>query len=158
MSLLTIRYDHGDFLFCSRNPISVGIEGCDEFVLDKGESRTLELEDGSYIINLSSFHCKKKLHLHLDGDDSFYLTWDRFMGGIIVSDSVDGRTALHPGIGIWFLLVLVAFFVCNAILLVMEDRGIITNGGHIMGLVVLTAAALALLFAIMVAGSRDIKR
>ncbi len=158
MSLLTITYDYDGFLFSDRNPITVGIEGCDEFVLDKGDSRTLELEDGNYTVYLSSFHCKKALYLHLEGDGSFYLTWDRFMGGIIVSDSVDERTALHPGIGIWFLLVIVAFFVFNAVLLVLEDRGIIANGGYIIGLVILTAAALVLLLTIMVTSSKDITR
>ncbi len=158
MSLLTIAYDYGGLLFSNRNPISVSIEGYDELVLDKGESRTLGLEDGSYTVRSSSLHCKKTLHLHLEGDDSFYLTWNRLMGGIIVSDSADERTALHPAIGIWFLLVIVAFFVCNAVLLVVEDRGIITDGERIIGLAVLTAATLALLLAIMVSSSRDIAR
>ncbi len=98
MSRLTISYEHDAFLLFKNARMSVSIEGSGSFDLAKGESRTVELEDGSYTVLFRCGFHKRTLYLTMDGDDSFIATWDSDTGGIIIADRLEKVMTAYPNL------------------------------------------------------------
>ncbi len=158
MSRLTIIYDYSGFVFFDNAPMNVSVDGLEHFVLEKGASHEMELKDGSYTLHFSSMRCRKTLHLHLDGDDSFYVTWDRFIGGITVVDSFDERAAAHSALRRRAWTIAAIFFASFAALLVLKDRESITSNEFYLGLLLIVGSIAILVIAVLEIRSKDITR
>ncbi len=142
---------------CSRR-ISVSIKGFCDFVLKKGESRTVELDDGEYIVVLRGYFTKRRVKLMLQGDDSFYVTWDYSSGGITIVDSFDGGAASNQVLRIWAWLLVALFLGPYAALLVMMDREILSSDAYYPGLLILAVATIASLLLLFKVRAKDISR
>ncbi len=134
-----MTYEPSALIGCSRR-ISVSIKGFCDFVLKKGESHTVELDDGEYTIVLRGYFTKRRIVLTLQGDDSFYVTWDYNTGGIIICDRMYGSVSLYPKSRSWFTKPVYLALLSYIAIFVLSEAGI---GLHAMGWMTIIAGGVA---------------
>lgn len=119
MSVLNIMYVRGKALFRGNGELSVFIDG--EFagkLLDR-EELSAELADGRHEIVARCGHCKKIIELHMEGEDSFIISWDWVAGGLMACDGSPEFFATERMRNYWLyiaLLTLVMIHIVNTCL------------------------------------------
>jgi len=150
MSRLTISYEHDTSLLFKNARMSVSIDGSGSFDLAKGESRTVELEDGSYTVLFRCGLHKRTLYLTMDGDDSFIVTWDSYTGGIIIADRYEKVMTVYPNLNRRMFISLAAVILVMIALYVAGAVGMVDHSISSLGFL-LVAAAFAVQIAVTIA-------
>jgi len=81
MGSLTVTYARGRFLLGAKE-ISIEIDGILYGTIVGGGSRTFEMPDGEHLVVLRYSHVTTRVELHLSGEESFTVSWDRTIGGM----------------------------------------------------------------------------
>lgn len=111
MNVLMIKYVRGRALFKSTEELSVFIDGEPAGKISDEEELSFELTDGCHEVVARCGHCKKVIELHMEGDDSFIISWDWVTGGLMVCDDINTYFATERRRNYWLyisLFVLIA--------------------------------------------------
>ena len=106
MSILKIEYIRGGALTKGTKELSVEVDGCHVGDISDGKILSLELTDGCHDVVVRSGRCMKSIELHLSRDDSFKVTWDWVLGGLLVCDKVDNSFVTGKRRYYWFYVLL----------------------------------------------------
>jgi len=93
MGSLTVTYARGRFLLGAKE-ISIEIDGILYGTIVGGGSRTFEMPDGEHLVVLRYSHVTTRVELHLSGEESFTVSWDRTMGGMRITEEFEGDVFL----------------------------------------------------------------
>ena len=111
MNVLMIKYVRGRALFRSTEKLSVSIDGKSAGKIQDQEELSIELADGCHEVVARCGRCKKVIELHMEGDDSFIISWDWVTGDLMVCDDIDNYFATERRRNYWLyisLFVLIA--------------------------------------------------
>ena len=159
MGVLTIAYDRGKKV--GGYVLGISVDGAQPVEVKDGESRTFELQDGAHVIKLKGAGCKKTVNLQLTGDDSFVVSYDDYIGGIMIADEKMSRYTMYPRFSsMRILLAVVGLAIVAAILSVSffgldESTGMIIRAALVVVLLVIIAALLAMRFKAITRNSKD---
>ena len=104
MNVLMIKYVRGRALFKSTEKLSVFIDGEPAGKISDEEELSFELTDGRHEVVARCGHCKKVIELHMEGDDSFIISWDWVTGGLMVCDDIDNYFATERRRNYWLYI------------------------------------------------------
>ncbi len=115
MNVLMIKYVRGRALFRSTEKLSVFIDGEPAGKISDEEELSFELTDGRHEVVARCGHCKKVIELHMEGDDSFIISWDWVTGGLMVCDDIKSYFATERRRNYWLYIALFSLIILHIV-------------------------------------------
>ena len=158
MSLLKISYVRGGAITNSTKVLSVEIDGARVGEISDNSEQSWELTEGRHEVIVRSGQRKKIIEIFMNTDDSFIVTWDWVLGGLMVCDKAKTRYNTGKRSYYWFYVLLGIIIVIHAVNFCLYVEGCYSRDVFTMNAMLYAAAIVVLFIPVIVIRMKKVTR